>query len=302
MSLDLHLPPPLTHRPLRPDDAENVCGLVRRCEEVDIGEPQLDLEDIVSEWQRPSFDLATQSIGVYDGDTLIASAEVSLGRRADADVEPAHRDRGIGSALVAWTEQVARNCGGSLVGQSVPEGSSADRLLRAHGYEEMWTSWLLALPNDSAIAAPTLPDGVRLRAFEPGRDERAAYQVIEDAFNEWPDRDPTAYDDWVAGVLRRPGFEPWQLLLAFEGAEVVGACNVIMSNACAFVSQLAVRRDRRGLGIGRALMLEAFAAGRAHGAERAELSTDSRTGALGLYRHVGMEVTYTFVHLAKQLG
>lgn len=302
MSLDLHLAPPLTQRPLRPDDAATVCGLVRRCEEHDIGEPQLDLEDIVSEWQRPSFDLATQSIGVYDGDTLIASAEVSLGRRADADVEPAHRGRGIGSALVAWTEQVARDCDGSLVGQSVPEGSSADRLLRAHGYEEMWTSWLLALPVDTALSAPALPDGVRLRAFEPERDEQAVYQVIEDAFNEWPDRDPTAYDDWVASVLNRPGFHPWQLLLAVEDADVVGACSLVISDGCAFISQLAVRRDRRGLGLGRALLLEGFSAGRAHGAQRAELSTDSRTGALGLYLHVGMEVRYTFVHLAKQLG
>jgi ribosomal protein S18 acetylase RimI-like enzyme len=52
----------------------------------------------------------------------------------------------------------------------------------------------------------------------------------------------------------------------------------------------------RGLGGGRA-----GAAGREHGATRAELSTDSRTGALGLYERVGMRVRQTFVHYAREL-
>lgn len=301
MSATLYLAPPLVHRPLRVNDAESVYHLVRQCEQHDLGEPQIDLEDIVSDWQRPSFDIATQSTGVYDGDTLVACAEVARGRRTDAYVHPAHRGRGIGTAIIAWSQQVARSSGGTLIGQPVPEGSSADQLLRAHGYRPLWTSWLLQLPADRSIAAVDIPSGVRIRTFEPGRDEHAAYQTIEDAFNEWPDRDPIAYDDWVASVLHRPGFEPWQLLLAVDAYEVVGVCCLTISDGSAFVTQLAVRRDRRGLGLGRALLLEAFSAGRAHGARRAELSTDSRTGALGLYQHVGMEVTHTFVHLAKTL-
>lgn len=162
MSATLELAPPLVHRPLRFEEAESVCDLVRACEQHDIGEAQVDLEDIISDWQRPSFDLETQSTGVYDGDTLIACAQVSNGRRADADVHPAHRGRGVGSALVTWTEQVASACGGTLVGQSVPEDSADDRLLRVHGYSPLWTSWLLELPADRSIAAADLPSGVRI--------------------------------------------------------------------------------------------------------------------------------------------
>ncbi len=64
---------------------------------------------------------------------------------------------------------------------------------------------------------------------------------------------------------------------------------------------LAVRRDRRGLGLARALLADAFATARAHGATRSELSTDTRTGALGLYERVGMQVRSTWVHRATDL-
>jgi hypothetical protein len=43
-------------------------------------------------------------------------------------------------------------------------------------------------------------------------------------------------------------------------------------------------------------MVDAFARAREHGAVTSGLSTDSRTGALGLYEKVGMKVTATWVN------
>ena len=54
-------------------------------------------------------------------------------------------------------------------------------------------------------------------------------------------------------------------------------------------------------GLARALLVDCFAVAREHGASRSELSTDSRTGALGLYERVGMRVTSTWVHRAIAL-
>jgi ribosomal protein S18 acetylase RimI-like enzyme len=67
------------------------------------------------------------------------------------------------------------------------------------------------------------------------------------------------------------------------------------------VDQVAVRRDQRGLGLARALLVDAFERARARGATVSELSTDSRTGALGLYEHVGMSVTQTWRHWMTDL-
>jgi mycothiol synthase len=303
----IELPVPYLARPLRHEDAAAVTALMAACELHDLGEVQIELEDIVGDWQRPSFDLAAESVGVYDEhDRLVAYAEVYGARKAEAYVLPEARGRGIGGALLAWTRRTARQGGGRLVGQTVPERvSDAVALLVANGYHARWTSWILELPEGAEVAPGTLPEGTAIRVLAPGRDERAAYRVVEDAFNEWPDRDPVSFEDWAAVVLRRPGFEPWQLLLAIEqgpaGENVVGVCFVIPSRDTGWVQYLAVRRDRRGRGLARALLLRAFAEARSRGMTRAELNTDTRTGALDLYLHVGMRVKETFVHYAREL-
>jgi GNAT superfamily N-acetyltransferase len=134
--------------------------------------------------------------------------------------------------------------------------------------------------------------------MRPG-EERAAYKVVEDAFSEWPDRTHRTFEDWDAGVTQRPGFEPWHLRLVVDpGGAVVGVAYVFRSRESAFIPYLAVRKDQRRQGLARALLVDAFAAGREHGVSRLELSTDSRTGALGLYERVGMEVISTWLHRA----
>ena len=85
--------------------------------------------------------------------------------------------------------------------------------------------------------------------------------------------------------------------------QVVGAVfSVIDTNQGAlYVDRLAVRADARGRGFARALLADVFAIAHDRGATGCELSTDSRTGALGLYTGLGMQVTSTWVNLAVQL-
>ncbi len=297
----MHLPDHLSSRPLSLDDATAVFELVRASELHDVGLAYVDPEDIVGDWQRPSFRLAEQSIGVESHGRLVAYAEVYAGRYADAHVLPEHRGRGIGAALARWTQDEARRQGGSLVGMPVPQGSAGDRLLTDLGYHVRWTSWVLALPAGTTITSQPVPEGYAIRDMVCG-DEHPAYRVIEDAFSEWPDREPNSYEDWAAEVIRRPGFEPWQMrLMTDHDGAVVGVSVVVMSRDCGYISRLAVRRDQRGRGLARALLVDSFALARARGASRCELSTDSRTGALGLYERVGMQVTSTWVHRAIEL-
>ena len=298
----LDLPPGLRARPLGPDDAAAVYDLTAASEAADIGEVLIELEDIQSDWQRPSLDFARDTLAVLDRDRLVAFAEISSRGRAEASVHPSHRGRGIGTYVISWTEDRMRAVGGSRVGQSVPAtNADALALMRRRGYEQLYSSWVLKLSPDAEIRGDaTPPQGVVVRPYQPG-EERAAYQVVEDAFNEWPDRPPTTFEDWEAIVLRRPGFEPWHLLVAAQGDELLGVCGLTVSGDVVWVDQLAVRADQRGRGLGRVLLVAAFREGRSRGAGWAELSTDSRTGALGLYEHVGMSVTDTFVHMALDL-
>jgi ribosomal protein S18 acetylase RimI-like enzyme len=183
----------------------------------------------------------------------------------------------------------------------VPQGSPGDRLLESLGWFVRWTSWVLELPEGKEIAAQPLPEGYALR--EAREDEYPiVHEVVEDAFLEWSERVRQSFDDFVATTVRRPGFEPWQWRLVIDpDGDVVGVGLVQLAESDAFISRLAVRRDRRGLGLARALLADSFAVAREHGAKRSQLSTDSRTGALGLYERVGMVVTSTWLHRATKV-
>ncbi|MDC5697016.1 GNAT family N-acetyltransferase [Intrasporangium calvum] len=288
-----------TTRPLALSDTSAVFELMAADELESIGMVAIEEADLVSDWQRPSFDLVTQSIGVFDGADLVGYAEVSSGRRATAVVAGDHRGRGVGTALARWTERVSRRDGSGLVGQPVPAGSHGERLLRDLGYEVLWTSWVLEMPQGRTIEPQPIPEGYAIRAAEGDADYRAAHLVVEDAFLEWADREREPYSDFTAQVVERPGFEPWHLrLMTDPSGAVVGTSILQLTGDTGFVSRLAVRRDQRHRGLARALLVDSFERAREHGATRSELSTDSRTGALSLYEKVGMQVTSTWRHWA----
>jgi mycothiol synthase len=297
----MELPEGLTTRPLELTDAAAVTAVMAAEELADIGEVAIEEADIVGDWQRPSFDLATSTVGVFDGDRLVGYAERSGHGRADAAVDPEHHGRGIGTFLAGWVQSTARDAGDEAIGMPVPQGSPGDRLLTALGFRVRWTSWVLELPVGAEIPARTLPAGYAVREAAPTEHE-AVWTVIEDAFLEWSDRPRQSFADFTAGVMDRPGFAPWNLRVVTDPAGVVvGAAFVVLASGCGFVDRLAVRADQRGRGLATALLVDSFAAARANGAERSELSTDSRTGALGLYENVGMQVTSTWVNRAVDL-
>ncbi len=297
------LPAGLTARPLTTDDLDAAFAVYAADEVEDSGHLGIEPEDIAGDWARPSFDLGRDSMGVLQGDRLVAAAEVTRGgSRAEGAVLPAVRGRGIGSWLVAWTEARAESRGSRRVGQTTPDRSLPQRLLLARGYRLGHTSWVLELPEDRAIPERPLPQGYRLATGDTPQRESAAHEVIQTAFGEWEGREPESFDDWAATTVRRPGSQPWQLRVVEHGGDVVGASFTILdSQGAGFVFQLAVDRAHRGRGLAQALLADAFASARGQGATRSELSTDSRTGALDLYTKVGMEVTQTWTHLVTEL-
>jgi GNAT superfamily N-acetyltransferase len=293
----------LTTRPLEKSDAHAVFVLMAAQEQEDIGEVAIEESDIVSDWARPSHDLGARSVGVFDGETLVAYAELMGADRADTSVLPSHRGRGIGTWLAHWLQDLGRSIGSNVVGMPVPQGSPGDRLLEALGFRVRWTSWVLTLPEGATIPDRDLPEGYVVRTAGP--DElRAAHDVLEDAFLEWSVRDRETFEDFEAATTGRPGFEPWNLRVALDpDGTVVGVSLVLVSDngSTGYVDRLAVRADQRNRGLAQALLVDSFAQARAHGTSTSELSTDSRTGALGLYERVGMITDSIWVNRAIDL-
>lgn len=253
-------------------------------QQADLAAVEVEEADIVAAWQRPTFDVPSSTVGVFDAERLVAYAEVTDPWRGDAAVLPAYHGRGVGTALAAWTRSEARARGAEVFGMPVPQGSPGDRLLERLGYFVRWTSWVLRLPEGREVTDQPLPPGCTIRTAATPEDHRTAHAVIEDAFLEWSERPRQPFEDFAATTLRRPGFESWHLRVAVDpDGVVVGACFVVVAGDVGYIDSLAVRRDRRGLGLARSLMVDAFSNAREHGAARSELATDSRTGALGLY-------------------
>jgi len=298
MTDDLDVPDGLTQRPLVLADARAVYEVMAVQEQHDLGEVSIEEADIVGDWQRPSYDVSAGTVGVFDGERLVAYAELTGADRGDAAVHPDHRGRGIGTALAGWMQARARAAGSSVVGMPVAVGSDGDRLLEALGYHVRWESWELELPEGAQVPARDLPAGYAVREATAD-DLEACWTVLEDAFLEWSARDREPFDDFLARTTRRPGFEPWHLRVVTDGVgAVVGVTYVHPFGSQGYVDRIATRKDQRGQGIAQAMLVDAFEAARQHGCDSSILNTDSRTGALGLYEKVGMRVFRTWVNRA----
>ena len=246
------------------DDAPAVTALVAAEELHDIGEVLIEEADYVSDWQRPSFDLATQTISVWHGDQLVGFAMVDHDR-GDAAVHPEHRRRGIGTALAGWMQDCARAQGMSVVGAPVPQGKAADQLLEKLGYRVRWTSWVLELLDGATIAERELPEGYAVREATPD-DHESVWTVTEDAFLEWSERDRQTFEDWQAAVPGRPGFEPWNIRVATDPAGARGRDRQRPPQRRqrppgAYIARLATPQDHRHRGLAQALLVDSFAVG-----------------------------------------
>ena len=297
------LPDGLVQRFATAGDVEPIYDLIAAAELDLDGEVEVDRDDVAMGFGRTRFDPTADCVLVFDDDAPIAWAEVYQ-NRAEADVRPSHRARGIGRAILAWTETRAREHGESKVSQIVTDANvDAARLLSNTGYEPSRTSWILEISLAERPPDPVPPAGVTIRAFEPGRDERAAYRLIDDAFSEWEGRDPIPFEEWAPYVLHHNAFSPDCSPLAFEGNELVGAVLsfVYRDTDEGWVHQLATRSSHRHRGIARALLHAAFGGFHDRGKVRGGLSTDSRTGALTLYERVGMSVRRSYTRYTKPL-
>jgi GNAT superfamily N-acetyltransferase len=284
-------------------DIDAVTELVAAAEMADDGTIEIDREDVQTDWARPAYDLATESVGVFEGDRLIAEAEVFKGKRGEVNVHPQARGRGIGTALLAWTEDLARALDSPKIAQTVSDSNTAAaELFQRHGYGYGHTSWVLEIENHVRPEV-SLPAGFVFRPYLDD-DARATYQVIEDAFDEWPNRDPATFEDWAALTIWRPSFEPWQMLLVVdEGTDELVGVTFLLDYAAedGWIQQVATKSTHRNRGIARGMLQQSFQVFWDRGKPKVGVNTDSRTGALGIYEKVGMHVTRSYTNHAKEL-
>lgn len=271
--------------------------------EVSEGEVRLWLEapDFDPERDAVVAEAEDGSIAAY-GDLSDASREGRL-IWLDVSLRPGLADA-VGNELLDDLERRAES-------QLVPEGrlkayvhesdAVLARLLEARGYGVVRHSFRMEADLETEPAAPTWPEGISVRTFRSGQDDRRVYEVQEETFADQFDHEPLTYEEWRHWSFSAP-FDAELWFLAEDGDDLAGILLARPERAgdetLGWVSVLGVRRPWRRRGLGRALLLHAFHELRRRGKPRAGLGVDGSnpTGAVQLYEQAGMRVARRYDH------
>ena len=228
---------------------------------------------------------------------LVAYAHVDrVGGAAPAAqlvVDPAERGQGIGRHLV---EHLLGHTAGRLRLWAHGERSDVPRMVAPLGLTAARTLLQLRRPlagTGAALPPPRLPAGVRVRTFEPGRDDEAWVALNAAAFADHPEQGA-----WTLADLRQrmteAWFDPGGFFLAEragrppEPERLVGSHWTKVLDGLGEVYVLAVDPADQGSGLGRALTLVGLRHLQAAGLGQVLLYVDADNApAVRLYESLG---------------
>ena len=239
--------------------------------------------------------------------------------RIIGDVHPEHRDRGIGSYLVGWAEERARQItsrapeGARLTLQSwaVAGDERSAALLSDHGLAVVRHFVFMRIDFDGPPEAPVWPEGVEVRPVTVAEHGRAISAADEEIFRDhWgfaPKSDEEAYERFKHWTEHDPDLDESLWFVAFAGDEIAGVSicwpKAEEDPATGYIGILGVRRAWRGKGLGLALLRHSFVEFYRLGQTHAALHADAEniTGALRLYTKAGMHIARQYRHFEKEL-
>lgn len=279
------------------------------------GEEAISRGELRNEWETPGFDLGESVRVVYDtGGRMVGMVEVW-----DEDDPPVHpflwwmvdaryEDSGLGRWLVAWGIQRSRRAL-KRVGDGVRvslrtavhhEVHYAARVMDELGFDLFRHSFRMKVHFEGPPPKPEWPEGITVRPYRPDQDSETVYRVDDEVFQDHFGYVQQPFEEgfrrFMHNMTGSDRYDPGLWYLAVEEEEVVGICLGskwgYSSQDVGHVSVLGVRRPWRRRGIARALLLHCFGEFYRRGYRSVDLGVDAGnlTGALGLYRAVGMEV------------
>jgi mycothiol synthase len=219
-------------------------------------------------------------------------------------VAPVWRRRGIGRAILRWTEERQRKVASEQTepGPHQFQVSTQDseqgmaELLLGEGYAVVRRWYRMTRPLAGEIPDAALPDGLEVRPATPDQYRRIWEADVEAFRDAWGFAEPQAgaYEEWLEDpVAMMPGL--WQI--AWDGDQVTGQVrsfinhkeNAEQGRARGYTECISVRRPWRRRGLARALILRSLRILKEQGMTEAALGVDTEnvSGALRLHERCG---------------
>jgi mycothiol synthase len=213
-------------------------------------------------------------------------------------VDPERVGQGIATRLLELEAERAPDLAADegrivLHATSWPNDQAAAPLLESVGFEPIRYFSLMTIDLDRAPEAPDWPLDVQTRALDEDSELRPVFEAQAEVFRDhWGEGQPD-FSEWLHEYAGG-GFDPTLWFIAEDEKGIAGFALCLPELAedpeAGYVGELGVRADRRGEGLGLALLRHAFVEFHRRSKRRVSLHVDveNLTGAVGLYTRAGM--------------
>lgn len=301
-----------------PEDFPDMVAVYDACRPVDRYEWPVTVEDLAREFAHldhcdPHQDMifaeaAGETVG-YSRGFWYREPDGLCVHVLSGHIAPAWRRRGIGRAILAWTEerqrQVASECAEAgphlfqVEIQDSEQGTAA--LLLAEGYAIARRWYQMTRPLDGEIPDVPLPAGLEVRPVTPDQYPAIWAADVEAFRDHWGYAEPLAsyYESWLADPIAMQT-ALWQI--AWDGDRVVGQVrsfinsreNAEQGRLRGYTECISVRRPWRCRGLAASLIMRSLRILQAQGMTEAALGVDTEntSGALRLYERCGFRPAF----------
>ncbi|MGD2077880.1 MAG: GNAT family N-acetyltransferase [Chloroflexota bacterium] len=308
-----------TFRPAMMEDLEEAVDLFNLCSMHKIGKPGVTFSEVRAEWLLPDFDLETSTrVACAPDGRLIGYIEVWDGEALPVDiwvwgrVHPDYEGLGIGTALMDWAEERARQAVAKVPDElqvimrsgSIAGYEPAETLLEDRGMTLIRSFYTMVLELDQEPPRAKWPLGITVRPTKGLDEARKVFRAVDDAFRDhWGYVEQPfeqEFERWFHFMKNDEHFDPNLWFLAMDGDEIAGVSLCTRQSRedknMGWIRVLGVRRPWRRQGLGLALLHHSFSEFQRLGKARVGLGVDasSLTGATRLYEKAGMKPVRQF--------
>ena len=284
----------------RPDseDMQDVLDLMRRCDNRDIGFPDLDMADLQYEWRKINLYrdawIAINSKGNLKGYGAVLPWD--MGKRVVICDDPGTEETDLYLGLLILCEKRAVNMlkerenpdKRQVAAHATDSAEYQKEILVEAGYSLKKYIFNMHIDLTKELPDVKMPSGIVMRTTRTGHDEQVLHGLIQQAF-DWKEREAQPFDEWLEFMMRPEIYHEDLWFLAEQNGKLAGACLGFAYENMGWIKQLAVAKPYRGMDLGRGLLQQAFHAFKRRGYEKAGLSVESENNkACQFYERAGM--------------